>query len=180
MTMGDSEIKNLFVRANAQVHIDEARKQKTHQAMMMEMEKQKINKRRIEMRMSIKNILLQQFQYMDKLFFYIYGGLICLGIIFIAVLQYIGVSQNDIITVCMAGAGILSITSIGVIDKMFFGKMAELGASCYFNTKQCVAAWMVMSGMVNVVVLFLIPNRNECFLPASIDKIPKAIIPDTR
>ena len=94
MTMGDSEIKNLFVRANAQVHIDEARKQKTHQAMMMEMEKQKINKRRIEMRMSIKNILLQQFQYMDKLFFYIYGGLICLGIIFIAVLQYIGVSQN--------------------------------------------------------------------------------------
>lgn len=156
MTMGDSEIKNLFVRANAQVHIDEARKQKTHQAMMMEMEKQKINKRRIEMRMSIKNILLQQFQYMDKLFFYIYGGLICLGIIFIAVLQYTGVSQNEIITVCMAGAGILSITSIGVIDKMFFGKMAELGASCYFNTKQCVAAWMVMSGMINVVVLFLL------------------------
>ena len=146
--MGDSEIKNLFVRANAQVHIDEARKQKTHQAMMMEMEKQKINKRRIEMRMSIKNILLQQFQYMDKLFFYIYGGLICLGIIFIAVLQYTGVSQNEIITVCMAGAGILSITSIGVIDKMFFGKMAELGASCYFNTKQCVAAWMVISGIL--------------------------------
>lgn len=28
MTMGDSEIKNLFVRANAQVHIDEARKEK--------------------------------------------------------------------------------------------------------------------------------------------------------
>ena len=31
---------------------------------------------------------------------------------------------------------------------MFFGKMAELGASCYFNTKQCVAAWMVMSGII--------------------------------
>ena len=156
MTMGDSEIKNLFVRANAQVHIDEARKEKTHQAMMMEMEKQEINKQRMEMMMSIKNILLQQFQYMDKLFFYIYGGLICLGIIFIAVLQYTGVSQNEIITVCMAGAGILSITSIGVIDKMFFGKMAELGASCYFNTKQCVAAWMVMSGMVNVVGLYIL------------------------
>ena len=53
MTMGDSEIKNLFVRANAQVHIDEARKQKTHQAMMMEMEKQEINKQRMEMMMSI-------------------------------------------------------------------------------------------------------------------------------
>ena len=49
--MGDSEIKNLLEKANAQVHIDEARKKKAHQAMMMEMEKQKINKQRIEMRM---------------------------------------------------------------------------------------------------------------------------------
>ena len=182
--MSDSEIKNLFKRADAQVHIDEKRKQMAYQIVLMEIEKQGIEKQRIgsgriekqeirqqeidirgvesrntekqeQLRMSVKNILLQQFQYMDKLFFYIYGGLICLGIIFIAVLQYTGVSQNEIITVCMAGAGILSITSIGVIDKMFFGKMAELGASCYFNTKQCVAAWMVMSGMVNVVVLFL-------------------------
>lgn len=162
--MSDSEIKHLFKRADAQVHIDEARKQKTRQAMMMEMEKQEINNQRIEMRMSIKNILLQQFQYMDKLFFYIYGVIICLGFIFIAVLQYIGVNQNEIITVCMAGAGILSITSISVIDKMFFGKMAELGASCYFNTKQCVAAWIVMSGMVNVVVLFLLASYlNGCW-----------------
>lgn len=183
--MSDSEIKNLFKRADAQVHIDEKRKQMAYQIVLMEIENQGIEKQRIEsgriekqeirqqeidirgvesrntekqeqLRMSVKNILLQQFQYMDKLFFYIYGGLICLGIIFIAVLQYTGVSQNEIITVCMAGAGILSITSIGVIDKMFFGKMAELGASCYFNTKQCVAAWMVISGMVNVVVLFFL------------------------
>ena len=154
--MGDSEIKNLLERANAQVHIDEARKKKAHQAMMMEMEKQKINKQRIEMRMSFKNILLQQFYYMDKLFFYIYGGLICLGIIFIAVLQYTGVSQNEIITVCMAGAGILSITSIGVIDKMFFGKMAELGATCYFDTRMCAAAGLMVIGSVNFTVIMLL------------------------
>ena len=60
------------------------------------------------------------------------------------------------ITVCMVGAGILSITSISVIDKLFFGKMAELGESCYFNTKQCVAAWLVLSSMINVMILFLI------------------------
>lgn len=149
--MGDSEIKNLFKRVDAQVHIDEKRKQKVYQMMLMEMEKQ-----RIEMSMSIKNILFQQFYFMDKLLFYVYGGLICLGIIFIAALQYTGVNQNEIITVCMVGAGILNITSIGVIDKLFFGKMAELGATCYLNTKQYVAAWMVLSGMVNVVVLFLL------------------------
>lgn len=129
-----------------QVHIDEKREQMAYQIVLMEIENQRIESGRIEkqeirqqeidirgvesrnaekqeqLMISVKNILLQQFQYMDKLFFYIYGGLICLGIIFIAVLQYIGVSQNEIITVCMAGAGILSITSIGVIDKMFLEK----------------------------------------------------------
>ena len=148
--MRDSEIKTLFAKADEQVHVDEIRKQKTYYAMIEEMEKQRTPM------MSTKNILFHQFWYMDKLFFAVYGVLICLGIIFITALQYTGLNQNEMITVCMVGAGILSITSISVIDKLFFGKMAELGASCYFNTKQCVAAWMVISGMVNVVVLFLL------------------------
>ncbi len=40
--MSDSEIKNLFKRADAQVHIDEKRKQKAHQTVLMEIEKQEI------------------------------------------------------------------------------------------------------------------------------------------
>ena len=118
--------------------------------MIEEMEKQRTPM------MSTKNILFHQFWYMDKLFFAVYGVLICLGIIFITALQYTGLNQNGMITVCMVGAGILSISSISVIDKLFFGKMAELGESCYFNTKQCVAAWLVLSGMINVMILFLI------------------------
>ena len=148
--MRDSEIKTLFAKADEQVHVDEIRKQKTYYAMIEEMEKQRTPM------MSTKNILLHQFWYMDKLFFAVYGVLICLGIIFITALQYTGLNQNGMITVCMVGAGILSITSISVIDKLFFGKMAELGESCYFNTKQCVAAWLVLSGMINVMILFLI------------------------
>ncbi len=148
--MRDSEIKTLFEKADEQVHVDEIRKQKTYYAMIEEMEKQRTPM------MSTKNILLHQFWYMDKLFFAVYGVLICLGIIFITALQYTGLNQNGMITVCMVGAGILSITSISVIDKLFFGKMAELGESCYFNTKQCVAAWLVLSGMINVMILFLI------------------------
>ena len=148
--MRDSEIKTLFAKADEQVHVDEIRKQKTYYAMIEEMEKQRTPM------MSTKNILFHQFWYMDKLFFAVYGVLICLGIIFITALQYTGLNQNGMITVCMVGAGILSITSISVIDKLFFGKMAELGESCYFNTKQCVAAWLVLSGMINVMILFLI------------------------
>ena len=145
MIMRDSEIKTLFAKADEQVHIDEIRKQKTYYAIIEEMEKQRTPM------MSTKNILLHQFWYMDKLFFAVYGVLICLGIIFMTALQYTGLNQNGMITVCMVGAGILSITSISVIDKLFFGKMAELGESCYFNTKQCVAAWLVLSGMINVI-----------------------------
>ena len=148
--MRDSEIKTLFAKADEQVHVDEMRKQKTYYTMIEEMEKQRTPM------MSTKNILLHQFWYMDKLFFAVYGVLICLGIIFITALQYTELNQNGMIIVCMVGAGILSITSISVIDKLFFGKMAELGESCYFNTKQCVAAWMVLSGMINVMILFLI------------------------
>ena len=155
MIMRDSEIKNLFAKADEQVHVDEIRKQKTYYAMIEEMEKQR------SPMMSTKNILFHQFWYMDKLFFAVYGVLICLGIIFITALQYTGLNQNGMITVCMVGAGILSITSISVIDKLFFGKMAELGESCYFNTKQCVAAWLVLSGMINVMILFLIAGYKE-------------------
>ena len=148
--MRNDEIKNLFARANEQVPIDEMRKQKTYHAMIEEMGKQKMPM------LSTGNILFHQFYYMDKLFLAVYGILICLGMFVIAALQYVGMNQNEIIMVCMVAAGILSIISINVIDKLFFGKMAELGESCYFNTKQCVAAWLVLAGMINVVMLFLI------------------------
>ena len=101
MIMRDSEIKTLFAKADEQVHVDEIRKQKTYHAMIDEMEKQRTPM------MSIKNILLHQIWYMDKVFFIIYGVIICLGIVSIAALQYIGVNQNEIIIACMVGAGIL-------------------------------------------------------------------------
>ena len=165
MIMRDSEIKNLFAKADEQVHVDEIRKQKTYHAMIGEMEKHRTPM------MSTKNISFHQFWYMDKLFFAVYGVLICLGIIFITALQYTGLNQNGMITVCMVGAGILSITSISVIDKLFFGKMAELGESCYFNTKQCVAAWLVLSGMINVMILFLIAGYLYILTPYLVSSI---------
>ena len=39
--MRDSEIKNLFAKADEQVHVDEIRKQKTYYVMIEEMEKQR-------------------------------------------------------------------------------------------------------------------------------------------
>lgn len=154
--MRDSEIKTLFAKADEQVHVDAIRKQKTYHAMIEQMEKQRMPL------MSTKNILFRQFWYMDKLFFVVYGVLICLGIISITALQYTGLNQNEMIIVCMVGAGILSIISIGVIDQLFFGTMAELGESCYFNTKQCVATWLILSGMINSMILLFMAGFMGC------------------
>lgn len=98
--MRDREIKALLAKADEQVHVDEIRKQKTYHAMIEIMEEQRTPV------MSTKNILFHQFWYMDKLFFAVYGVLICLGIISITALQYTGLNQDGMITVCMVGAGI--------------------------------------------------------------------------
>lgn len=50
----------------------------------------------------------------------------------------------------------MAFLTVLIIDKLFFGRMAELGASCYFDTKQCVAAYMVIMGSVNLIVFLLI------------------------
>ena len=92
---------------------------------------------------------------MDKLFFAVYGVLICLGIIFITALQYTGLNQNGMITVCMVGAGILSITSISVIDKIVL-ENGRVRRSCYFNTKTVCCCMAGIVGMINVMILFLI------------------------
>lgn len=110
--MRNSEIKALFEKAEEQIQVDEIRKQETYNMMLETMEKQRTPM------MSIKNILLHQIWYMDKVFI-IYGVIICLGIVSIAALQYIGVNQNEIIIACMVGAGILSVVSISIIDKVF-------------------------------------------------------------
>ena len=63
MIMRNSEIKALFEKAEEQIQVDEIRKQETYNMMLETMEKQRTPM------MSIKNILLHQIWYMDKVFF---------------------------------------------------------------------------------------------------------------
>ena len=65
--MRNSKIKALFEKAEEQIQVDEIRKQETYNMMLETMEKQRTPM------MSIKNILLHQIWYMDKVFFIIYG-----------------------------------------------------------------------------------------------------------
>lgn len=160
--MKDKEIKTLFLQADKQIPVNEIRKRQTYEVLTEEMNKQRISV------ISKKDILLSQFRYMDKLFFIIYGALICFGSMFIAVLQYMGAGKNEIVVTCMIGAGILSTMSISSINKLFFGRMAEVGASCYFNTKQCVAAYLVAAGAINFVILTFMAIYLDCYWDVSL------------
>lgn len=148
--MKGNEIKKLFVKADENLPIDELKRKRTYDAMIDELEK----KSRPVMHM--KNILRYQFYYIDKLIFILYGAFICFAITIFGMLQHAGVSYKEMITACMVVSGILSIISISVIDNMFFGKIGELGKSCYFNTKQCVAIWLLLSGMINIAALIFL------------------------
>lgn len=64
--MRNSEIKALFEKAEEQIQVDEIRKQETYNMMLETMEKQRTPM------MSIKNILLHQIWYMDKVFYYLW------------------------------------------------------------------------------------------------------------
>ena len=77
--MKNSEIKRLFTKADKQICVDKSKKQNAYQAVFAEMEIQTIQT------MPVKNILCQQFYYMDKFFFVVYGFLICSGVAAIAV-----------------------------------------------------------------------------------------------
>lgn len=147
--MKTGDIKKMFDLADRAMPINEEKKNETFEKILLTLKKQKIP---IEKR-SI--ILWNQFQYMDKSVLYVYGVLILLEIVFMVIFQAMQISTAEIISFCMAGSGIISITAILLLDRVFFHRMAELGASCYFSTKQSIAAYMIITEGINSVMLFI-------------------------
>ena len=156
--MQDKDIRRLFQKAEIQVCPEQKRILKMYEYLQNEIDKNeyKNKKQRKRTEISLRDILWQQFRLIDKTYVIVYIMAVFAGFALMVFLQYAGTGKNDAIMVSMIISGCLSTLSVCGINKLYFGKMAELGASCYFNTKQCVAAWMVMSGMINVVVLFLL------------------------
>ncbi|MDD3362008.1 MAG: hypothetical protein PHW34_10095 [Hespellia sp.] len=148
--MKTSDIKIMFERADKEFPIQSGKKEQTFEKMSLELERQKHPVERIN------SILINQFLYIDKSVLYVYGALICLEFIVVIGLQSMGIDTKMMISCCMVWSGIFSVTSIILIDKLFFGRMAELGASCYFNTKQSVAAYMIAVEGINLIMLMVI------------------------
>ena len=89
--MKNSEMKELFLQADRQIRIKEAKKQKVLLLMAEEMEKQRtpiINQR---------EILFSQFLHVDKLFLSIYAVVVCLKVGVLFLLQQTRIDRSTII-----------------------------------------------------------------------------------
>ena len=147
--METSDIKKLFEATDRAVPINNEKKEQTIEKMVLELKKQKSP---VE---NTSSILLNHFLYMDKSVLYLYGILLCLEILCMSAARYMKIDNREIVTFCMIGSGIISISAIMLIDNVFFHKMAELGATCYFNTKQSIAAYMIMVESINIAMLVI-------------------------
>ena len=163
--MQDKEIRELFRRAEAQSSPDRKQILKTYHYLQMEMNKEKYRAEN-EIRnetcnkiqgkdavTSILDILWRQSRLIDKTYIitYILAVIISFGVM--VFLRRAGIEKDGAITVSMVLSGLLSTLAVWIINKLYFGKMAELGASCYFDTRMCAAAGLMITGAVNFTMI---------------------------
>ena len=165
----DKEIKELFQRAEAQSGPEQKQVLKTCQYLQKEMLKagDKIkNKAGNETQNEAKNnaqgkasaistwdILWQQFRLIDKTCIITYILAVVISFCLMVFLRRVEIEKNEAIMVSMLLSGFLSTFSVWIINKLYFGKMAELGASCYFDTRMCAAAGLMITGTINFAMI---------------------------
>ena len=136
--MQDKDIRRLFQKAEIQVCPEQKRILKMYEYLQNEIDKNENKKQRKRTEISLRDILWQQFRFIDKTYVIVYIMAVFAGFALMVFLQY---------------AGTLSVWGI---NKLYFGKMAELGATCYFDTRMCAAAGLMVIGSVNFTVIMLL------------------------
>ena len=156
--MQDKDIRRLFQKAEIQVCPEQKRILKMYEHLQNEIDKNeyKNKKQRKRIEILLRDILWQQFRLIDKTYVIVYIMAAFAGFALMIFLQYAGTGKNDAIMVSMIISGCLSTLSVLGINKLYFGKMAELGATCYFDTRMCAAAGLVAIGSVNFIIIMLL------------------------
>lgn len=149
MRIQDEEIRNLFQKAEIQVQPDKKKVAETYESLQC-IQQSDGNE------FSIWNLLQRQFKFMDKTYIITYSLMIIISFCTVTVLKYTGVKKNAALAIGMILSEIMSTTAVLGINKLFFGKMAELGATCYFDTRICVSAGLLFTGIINFLVAILL------------------------
>lgn len=146
----DMEIYDRFHNTADRLIIHEKRKKET----MLFLQKQ-IADKPIGIISSKTHIFLNQIKYMDKSMTWIHM-VVCIVLLLITIFfSRYGVEKENIILISMILSGILGVVTIVEVSRIFFSGIAELSESCYFNVKQIVAFQMLISGIINLTVLFI-------------------------
>lgn len=163
--MQDKEIKNLFQKAEAQSRPDQKQILKTYQYLQMEMDKEKYkveNKIRNEAQNKVQrkdtiistwDILQRQFRLIDKTCIITYILAVIISFCVMTFLRRVEIEKNGAVIVSMILSSFLSTISVWIINKLYFGKMTELGLSLYFDTRMCTAAGLMITGTINFVMI---------------------------
>ena len=103
-----------------------------------------------------RKILLQQVRYMDKLIIITQIILYVIVVIIAIMMRQKGVLEEEIILFSILISGLFGIISIAQISRIFSSGIEELSESCYFNVKQIVAFQLLISGVMNLTMLFFV------------------------
>lgn len=158
MKIIEKDIREEFRITDRNIVIDEKRKEETLSFLQEEAAGKQIRLLR-----NRKEILFQQFRYMDKSMIGIHAALCIIPLFIMAVLYWSAdygkfmteIGEEEIILISTIFSGILGIVSVMEISRIFFSGIAELSESCYFNVRQMVALRLVLSGVMNLMFLFI-------------------------
>lgn len=140
------DIRDLFVKNDSGVIIDVSRKQKTLECVSAQEFEQK---NRVSTRWQI---IKGQIRHMDKNILWMHLA-VCIGIVVLVWTNWFDVQSWE--KYGMIFSGVLGALSFLEVGSMFFSKMTELEAVCYFNVRQLATFQMTYSGLLSLAALMI-------------------------
>lgn len=140
------DIRDLFLKNDSRVIIDVSKKQET---------KKYVRTQKFEQENSTSTrwqMIKGQMQYMDKNILWIHFT-VCVGIIVFVWTDWFRIQYWE--KYGMIFSGVLGALSFLEVGSMFFSRMTELEAACYFNVRQLAAFQMTYSGLLSLAVLLI-------------------------
>jgi len=140
------DIRDLFVKNDSGVIIDVSRKQKTLECVSAQEFEQK---NRVSTRWQI---IKGQIRHMDKNILWMHLA-VCIGIVVLVWTNWFDVQSWE--KYGMIFSGVLGALSFLEVGSMFFSRMTELEAVCYFNVRQLATFQMTYSGLLSLAALMI-------------------------
>lgn len=143
-----SDIRSMFISADAYLPIDAERKRNTLQRL-----RQEIAGKEVLLVSNRWKIWLSQMRYADKsmICFHLLGCIVML--LLIVMMDVRQIDSESIIAASMILAGVLGTLSMLEVGKVCFARLSELSETCFFNVRQMAAFDMILSGILNLTAL---------------------------